>query len=814
MNRPFLLISIPFALGILTTYYFDLSLNGTLFLFGVLFFIYIISLMKKKSNNLLFILLFFVLGGVLTSYYQSSSLLSTFLGKNIEIEGTIHEIMWEDEEASKYVVKVKNIWDGKSIKKVREKTVLKITGESHLDLGDNIVFRANLREPLSNTNPKLYNYKLNLLSNKIYTSANIRDYSIINIDREKTSFNYRLRIGFRDKVENLFDKYLDQSPSSLIKGIVMGENSYLEEDDILKYRKMGLAHVLAVSGLHIGIISGFLIFLFSRLRIKKKTNVIMVLSIVWFYGFLIGFPPSVLRASIMFSFLFYGETKAELYDPINTLFLSFLILLIGSPILLFNLGFQLSYVATFSILFFSPYISKSFYPYNNKFTYTLGALFSVYIGILPLQLYYFNSFSFIGIFSNLIIAPILSLSLILGGIMLILSYIGPFLNIFIGGILNFILLIQEYLVDIIYTKEIGTIRFYSPGIYEFILYYISVCIFLKILDLRNLKFHVKKSILTYTIFFIVYSFIFNFFNNSMEIDFLDVGQGDCILLKNNTDSYLIDTGGNVFSDFDIGKNIVLPYLQKQGITNLKAMFITHFHLDHCKSLPILMENLNIKNIFISYENHDSEIYKYMEEENIPFKILVEGDKIYLNKDLNIEVLSPGIDYEKKGFSENNMSLVFNLSYFNKDILFTGDMEKEAENILSKKLNKEIYLLKVPHHGSQTSSTEELLNILRPKVGVISVGRNNFYNHPDPPIIERYKEMGTEIYRTDTMGMIRVNLNKEDSKITPFLNKKSFLEVLDKYFFDLIFIMLYYLISYVIIKIYFFREEELGKYELQ
>lgn len=813
MNRPFLIISIPFALGIIITYYLNLSIMISLFLFLIILFLCVLDFIRKKSNNLVFIFLFFALGTIITSYNLNSSDLLEYVEKQVEVEAVVDKIKWKDGEANRYILNVDRLYIGSEMKEINEKTVLKINGKRYLELGDRIYFRGKIREPLKNTNPKLYNYRLNLLSNKIYTAININENSIISVDENYKELSYRLRTGFRKMIEELFDSNLDNYSSNLIKGIIMGESSYLDEKDIFKYREMGLAHILAVSGLHIGIISGFLIFLFSYLGIKKKINIFMVLGIIWFYGFLLGFPPSVLRASIMFSFLYFAGALAKPYDSINILFVSFFTLLLVNPLLIFNLGFQLSYIATFSILRFSPYINKIFYPYNNKLTYTLSGLLGIYIGILPFQLYYFNSFSIMGILFNLIIAPILSFALILGGVMIILNYIVPVFNIFLGSILNFLLFIERYLIDNLYIKGIGTIELHSPNPFEFILYYLIVFILLGIIDFKSLKFSVKKVIFSYTIIFIIFNCMFIVLDKSMEIDFIDVGQGDAILLKTNMSSYLIDTGGNEFSDFDIGENIVLPYLKKQGINKLDAVFITHFHLDHCKSLPLLMENVDIKNILISYDKTDNIIYEIIKKSGIPVTILNEGDMIYLDRNIFIKVISPEKEFYKRGFSENDLSLSFNLSYYNKDILFTGDIEKEAEAILSRKLKNEIYLLKVPHHGSKTSSTQEFLDILKPKAAIIPVGKNNFYGHPDDEVINRYMAMETDIYRTDTMGMIRVNLNKENLKITPFLREIKFIVLANKYLINLICIISYCLFSYVTIRIYSIKEEELKKYEL-
>jgi competence protein ComEC len=810
MKRPFVFITIPFILGIVFSYYFEIKLIIVFILISFTLYLYILNLFKDKSNTLILLFILFLFGVILSIYNLNNSLLVAREGESFLLKGIVDDVVWKEEGEGKYIIKVNKFEDSN----IKEKIMLKIRGDNQVYLGDEIIFNGKINIPLENTNPMLFNYKRNLLSNKIYTTVNINDYSILETERKNIPLKYRLKSKFRERIEYIFDYNLNEENSSLMKSIVLGEYSYLDEENISKYRDLGLAHILAVSGLHIGIIAGFLLYILSLLGIKRRANIGITLMIIWFYGYLIGFPPSLLRANIMFSIILIGQIMAEPYDAINSLFFAMFILLIINPMWIFNLGFQLSFIASFSIIYFTPKIKDIFYLYKNKLTDTLSGLLAVQVGLLPVQVYYFNKISIISILANLIIAPILSFSLIIGGIIIGLSYFpGIFISV-LRKLLDTILSIQFKLVDILYRLPFGRMKYYSPSIIEFVLYYVFIFILFDTIKVDKIDLKLKKIILYYSISFLLFNFLILLNDESIHIHFIDVGQGDGILIQTNRDNYLVDTGGNIMDSFDIGKNITLPYLEKMGVNKIKGVFITHFDEDHSKSLPLLMENIEIKNILVSHEDSTNKIYNEIKNKDVPIKILKENDLIYLDKNTYIKVLSPNENMIRSGFTENNKSLVFILSNYNKNILFTGDMEKEVELELASKIKENIDIIKVPHHGSDTSSTKELLDIIRPTTAIISVGRNNLYNHPREEVLDRYINYGTKIYRTDTMGRIKVVLNKGDIKVEPFIKEKlNLMHFINKNFFCIIFYIIYYLLSYILIKFYLYLEGELKTNEL-
>lgn len=793
MKRPFASILLFYIFGILIFYFVQIPVN-------VIFFVFLLTIacltynIIKSSLNQRILLLFFLILGIIISSLSSKGNLENFIGKEIFLEGIVEDLDKKTSEIERYIVKVNSI-DGREISK--EKTVLTIIGEKDLKLGSRITFKASPKYPKENRNPKLFNYKTYLKSSGIYTIINIKEHEIGDIDTSNIALKYKIKEKSIEKVKALFKPYLNEKNNGLLNSIILGDSNYLNEEDLKLYRDMGLAHILAVSGLHIGIISSFLMFLISRLGIKRKTNTIITLFFIWSYGYMIGYPPSILRASILFSFLYLSKIIHKPYDSLNILSLAALILLFKNPYVLFSVGFQLSFLASTSIIIFTDRIAYLLYPLKGKFIDTISSLIGVNIGIMPVQAYYFNRISILGFLANIIIVPILSFSLILGFTMIGLEFIFPSLNLILGKILNTSLNLQFYILNILEKIPINIIRVLSPEIISIVFIYVFIFIILGFFDMKSFGRDLEKVILVYLVFLIFINIMS--IEENLEIHFIDVGQGDSIYIRKGKKDMLIDTGGSIFGNFNIPEKTVLPYLEKIGVRKLDAIFISHFHEDHCQGIPLLLNEFKVKHIFVSHipeEPYLDLVNKYN------FTLLRKGDSIEIDKNTKFEVLWPvdDMDYED---NLNNKSMVGTLEYKTKKILFTGDMEREVEGKIIDDIGQ-VDILKLAHHGSHTSSTEKFIKKTNPELGVISVGENNIYNHPSKEVLERFQGK-TQIYRTDKNGLIKIIIG-DTYKVKPYLidGEKEIVSMEDYLFNNyncFLYNLLFFLISYVLIKVF-------------
>ena len=259
----------------------------------------------------------------------------------------------------------------------------------------------------------------------------------------------------------------------------------------------------------------------------------------------------------------------------------------------------------------------------------------------------------------------------------------------------------------------------------------------------------------------------NKYSLKMEVHFIDVGQGDCCLvITPHRKAILIDTGGNINDNFNIGEKVVVPYLRHIGIASLEYIILTHCHIDHAGGAGAVVDNINTKYVLIGKENRDlyaKAMKRSVEKcDNLIPVLQLEQFKI---DDVMFEII-PSENIISNNINE--YSNVVKVSYGKNDFMITGDLEVEGENaILNKNINIASEVLKVGHHGSNTSSSEKFLKQVQPLYGVISVGYNNRFGHPDSAVLERMEKLGIKIYRTDLNGAIVFQATKDNLKVQAF-----------------------------------------------
>lgn len=698
----------------------------------------------------------------------------------ISIIGTIVSDPQEKEYKTKYILKIDTINSNKKYKNTKVILYTKKEKET-LKYGDKIELVGNFKLAQERRNPGGFDYRFYLKTKKIYgivTTKNTKrlkenNVNIISMIANKTA----------NVIKNQSKKLLENKKACLLIGLLIGDTDEIDEETKEDFRNSNLTHMLAVSGLHVSYVLLAVNYIITKVKIHKKLSKIIVMLLILFFILVTGATPSVLRAGTMTIYLILGGIFYRRISVFSSLNLSLLVIIIMNPYCLFDVGLQLSYAGTIGIVYLYPIIKEKIYNKANSILITISAN----IVIIPIMLYNFNTISLTFFISNLLAGPIIGIIIILGFSIIIISLIFfPIANIF-SKILNLLIILFLNTAKACANLPFSKIFIITPTL-KFIFLYYCLLVFIIIKERIQIRISIKlkNKVIAILIILVIINPIKYFSNikqSNLKIYFVDVGQGDstCIVTPKNK-VILIDGGGNSKDEnYDIGKQTLLPYLLDKKINKIDYCIVSHFDSDHCGGLMYILKNLKVKNIIIGkqyeeYENY-KEFIKIAKDKKINIRVVEAGEKITIEKNLYIDILWP-INREKMVIQNaiNNNSLVFKLRYINFSMLFTGDIEEIAEKeILDKyKENTEFLkstILKVAHHGSKTSSTKEFINIVKPKYAVIGVGKDNKFGHPSNVTIENLKTINTEIYRTDEMGEISINVNiKGNINIEEFIKK--------------------------------------------
>ena len=621
------------------------------------------------------------------------------------------------------------------IKSLEEKEYL----SNNLKLDSTLSIKGNLEKPSNNTVPYMFNYKKYLYNNKIYYLLNIESFNI-----EKTTNNIFY------KIKNLAFNHANKFKSKeYIYAFVLGSTSYIDNDVLSTYRENGISHLFALSGLHVSIFSAFLIFILKKLKVPELTRYILVFIFLLLFSFITNFSPSILRATLLFFFLGINKVFYLNIRTINILYLVYILLTLINPFIIYNVSFILSFTAAFYLIL-SNDLTKS----NNYFIGLLKISLISTLGTLPISIYYFGSINLIGFILNLIFVPYVSF------------IVFPFTLItFIVPKLYFILNILTSILESIsmFTNKLKLIVYFPKvSIYFIIVYSILFILFIKTK---------KKKHIIFLIIITIFIKIKPYLNSDILVYYIDVGQGDSILLSspNRKENILIDTGGKISYEKEKwkerkNKNIsdnIITFLRKLGINKLDYLIVTHGDYDHMGEAINLVNNFKVeKVIFNCGEINDLEkkLIKVLNKKKIEYyscikELSINNNKVYF---LNTK------EYE----NENDNSSVIYTKLNGYKFIFMGDAGVEKEKDILDKYNlSNIDVLKVGHHGSKTSTSKKFIDEIKPKYSIISVGKNNRYGHPNKEVLNNLRD--SKIYRTDQDGSIMFKIKKNKLRIETY-----------------------------------------------
>ena len=606
--------------------------------------------------------------------------------------------------------------------------------KEEIKLGQIIEMNGDLKEIPENTNFHLFNYRKYLYSKKIYYMFDIEDLNII----KSENLFYSIKNKFKQRASKL---------NSYVSLFIFGDNS-LEENQMETYRKNGISHLLAISGMHITLFTTILMKLLKKL--KEKTKGVIIIFFLLFYLFLTNFSISVARASILFICLFLKKIFKWHLSTLEVIIYLIASFLLYSPYLIYNIAFIFSFSISFSLILFSEIINK-YKNYFMKMFITSLISFSV---SLPILINNFFEVNFLSPLINLIFIPFVTFLLFP---LALLTFVIPFLN----PILIVVSLFFERLSLFISKFSFLTFSFSYLSLPYFIIYYIIIFLFI-----TNLK-KTKYWLLIITILFFHYNI--QLLSSSLKFTILDVGQGDSMLISfpHNKGNILIDTGGKMtyakekwkqMKQYSLSKNTIIPYLKSVGVKKIDYLILTHGDYDHMGESINLVNNFKVKKVIFNcgeFNDLEKELIKVLDKKKIKYYSCI--------KELNIDNNKLYFLQTKEYDNENDNSNVIYTELDGYKFMFMGDAGVEKEKDILDKYNiSDIDVLKVGHHGSKTSSDKKFIDEIKPKYSIISVGKNNRYGHPNKEVLDTLND--SKIYRTDQDGSIMFKFENNKLKI--------------------------------------------------
>lgn len=630
--------------------------------------------------------------------------------------------------------------------------------------GDVVVLNGSVRIPSRARNPAGFDgrayYRRKGIHYLMYTSGD-GVHSVFN--SILSPFRQFLLYPLKRSCVRSIEERLAKPYSSLLLGLTVGQRGDVSDEIRSVFSDAGIIHILAVSGLHVGILSFFFLMVLRSLRVRFSVAIMISCIGIVLYALLVDLRAPVMRASLMFIFVMFGMLMQRRVLLVNIIACSALVLLLFRPEDIFDPGFQLSYAATFSIVIFHRRIVDLFPGRIQKkrlvkrfLLLPFAVSLSAQMGTAPIVAFHFFRCSVIAPLSNVIMVPLVFFAIPVGFLMVAGNVLHPLLGkIFaapcwysLHGILRISGLFASLPCSAIWVRR--------PGISFMVLYYAGIVVFLVPRGRRRMVAVVLFVLIVLNV--VVYARVWHAFHPHMAVHFLDVGQGDGMVVE-LADQHVVVIDGGVRNAFvDYGESVILPFLRSKGIRRIHAVVVTHPDADHCGGLISLLENVEVGYLLVNGEQESSHLYQTLldtaKRGGIPVYAVHRGEVMHVGI-TPFYVLHPPQASHHYLLSSNERSIVLKCGYGNTSFLLTGDYANRFMPIPSWTLGSTV--LKFPHHGAYLRDADAFLEQVGPVVSVFSVGERNRFGHPEPGNIRILKAMGTRIYRTDRCGAVTVRV---------------------------------------------------------
>ncbi len=765
-----------------------------------------ITIRFRKSVRLLPLLLFFFLG-----YWSLQPWVTPRTGTH-QVNTYIDDMPWHIlgivtappehfPDRSRFILQVKSLTRQQVRRPATGSIRVTVKGEvGTLDRGDMVACLARLKEIRNFNNPGGFDYERYMRFKGVSATAFIAHPALI-ADLGPTRRGWWS--PWVDHSRRAIIRFIESVPPSdargILKAVVVGDRHEISAQNRRLFSRVGISHLLAISGLHVGIVATFSFWIFRALLARSRkmlmaawvTRGAALLSIVpvIIYGLLAGMSPSTQRAVVMVTTFLLATLLERQGDKFNTLAVAALVILLIDPTALFQVSFQLSFSAVFAILYmldrltWASYLRSAPSTLRKKMGLLLLVSAAAILGTLPVSLYYFNETSLVGLISNAVMVPVLTFLVVPLGLMVVLFL--PLMESLALFLLNGAIFVVSGCLDLaaLFARiPFAATKTVTPSLLEIGLYYLLLgCL----LNLRRRRW--IRGVLAVTVLVALLDIGFwyrqRFCRSDLQATFIDVGQGSALLLElPKGHCMLVDGGGFYGNLFDVGERVVAPFLWRKKIATVETLVLSHPNADHLNGLLFIARHFNVQEIWSNQEPTQYPAHvrlkEILKDENIRSVGLHGGGPPREIDGVRFTPLSPPVGFMDKKARQpwrtvNNNSVVMKVCFGHTSFLLCGDIEAEAERELVQtscdRLASDVLL--VPHHGSKTSSTPQFLDCVHPSVAVITAGWKNVFGFPHDRIVAAYRDLGCQTLRTDHNGAIRIRTDGTDTTIETFLPRK-------------------------------------------